>query len=94
MYYLGEQFVMDMKKAVANDSCVLQGNKYRITVLTDRLVRLEILGKLDRLETLETLEKPQPLSYPENCTNTCSAFKPFTRARVPILYCAYFNIII
>ena len=58
---------------------------------------LEILGKLDRLEileTLETLEKPQPLSYPENCTNTCSAFKPFIRARVPLLYCAYFNIII
>ena len=41
MYDLGEQFVMDMKKAVANDSCVLQGNKYRITVLTERLVRLE-----------------------------------------------------
>lgn len=59
--------------------------------ILDRLDRLEILGKL---EILETLEKPQPLSYPENCTNTCSAFKPFTRARVPILYCAYFNIII
>ena len=41
MYDLGEQFVMDMKKAVANASCVLQGNKYRITVLTERLVRLE-----------------------------------------------------
>ena len=41
MYDLGEQFVMDMKKAVANSACVLQGNKYRITVLTERLVRLE-----------------------------------------------------
>ena len=41
MYDLGEQFVMDMRKAIANSGSVLQGNKYRITVLTERLVRLE-----------------------------------------------------
>jgi len=41
MYDLGEQFVMDMGKARPNPACVLQGEKYRITVITERLVRLE-----------------------------------------------------
>lgn len=41
MYDLGEQFVMDLAKSTPNPACVLQGNKYRITVLTERLVRLE-----------------------------------------------------
>ena len=41
MYDLGEQFVMNMAKARSNPACVLQGEKYRITILTERLVRLE-----------------------------------------------------
>ena len=58
---------------------------------------IEMLGILDRLEIIDKLYKPatpQPLPYPENCTKTCFAFKPLTRAHVLILYCAYFNIII
>lgn len=62
--------------------------------ILDRLEILEILDRLDRLEILYKPATPQPLPYPENCTKTCAAFKPFTRARVLILYCAYFNIII
>ena len=56
-----------------------------------------MLGILDRLEIIDELYKPatpQPLPYPENCTKTCFAFKPLSRAQVLILYCAYFNIII
>ncbi|MBE6144014.1 MAG: DUF5110 domain-containing protein [Firmicutes bacterium] len=41
MYNLGEQFKFDYEKAKPNKDCVFQGNKYRITVLTERLVRLE-----------------------------------------------------
>lgn len=41
MYNLGEQFKFDYEKAKPNKECVFQGNKYRITVLTERLVRLE-----------------------------------------------------
>ena len=41
MYDLGEQFNMDLEKAKANPKCVFRGAKYRITVLTDRLIRLE-----------------------------------------------------
>ena len=53
-----------------------------------------MLEILDRLEILYKPATPQPLPNPENCTKTCFAFKPLTRAHVLILYCAYFNIII
>ncbi len=41
MYDLGDQFKLDLNRAIANPACVLKGDKYRITVLTERLVRLE-----------------------------------------------------
>lgn len=41
MYDLGDQFALDMVKAVANPGSVLRGDKYRFTVLTERLIRLE-----------------------------------------------------
>lgn len=41
VYDLGEQFKFDLNKAMANPETIFQGNKYRITILTDRLVRLE-----------------------------------------------------
>ena len=41
MYNLGESFKFDLNKCVANPECIFKGNKYRITVLTERLVRLE-----------------------------------------------------
>ena len=40
MYNLGEQFNVG-KNAVANPKSVIKGDKYRITVLTERLLRLE-----------------------------------------------------
>ena len=45
MYDLGEQFKFDMDKAIANQECVFRGIRYRITVLTERLVRLEYSQK-------------------------------------------------
>ena len=41
MYDLGQYFKFDLNKATANSECVFKGNNYRITVLTERLVRLE-----------------------------------------------------
>ena len=41
MYDLGNQFKFDLNKAIANPECVFKGDKYRITVLTERLIRLE-----------------------------------------------------
>ena len=41
MYKIGEQFNIDYESAKANPKCVIMGQKYRITVMTERLVRLE-----------------------------------------------------
>ena len=41
MYDLGTHFKFDLNKSTANKECVFKGNNYRITVLTERLIRLE-----------------------------------------------------
>ena len=41
MYKLGEQFEVSYEHAKANPKNVIVGQKYRITVMTERLVRLE-----------------------------------------------------
>lgn len=40
MYNLGQQFIVG-KNSVANPKCIIKGDKYRITVLTEHLIRLE-----------------------------------------------------
>ena len=41
MYDLGQYFRFDLNKSTANKECVFKGDNYRITVLTERLIRLE-----------------------------------------------------
>ena len=41
MYNLGDNFKVDKEKAKANPKSIIKGEKYRFTVLTERLVRLE-----------------------------------------------------
>lgn len=41
MYDLGDRFKFDLNMSTANKDCVFKGDRYRITVLTERLVRLE-----------------------------------------------------
>ena len=41
MYPLGKQFEIDVSKAKSDDKCIYKGKHYRITVLSERLVRLE-----------------------------------------------------
>jgi len=41
MYELGKQFCFDMTHGKANEENVIKGNKYRFTVLTERLIRFE-----------------------------------------------------
>lgn len=45
MYNLGEHFKIDKSKAVANKNNIVKGDKYRFTVLTERLIRLEYNDK-------------------------------------------------
>lgn len=41
MYKLGDQFVIDYEQAKSKEKAIFKGKTYRITVLTERLVRLE-----------------------------------------------------
>ena len=41
MYDLGEYFIFDSEKALMNPESILKGGKYRITILTDSLIRFE-----------------------------------------------------
>lgn len=41
MYNLGEHFRPNYETAIVNKESVIQGKKYRITIMTERLIRLE-----------------------------------------------------
>lgn len=41
MYNLGTQFIFDNNRSIAKESAVYKGKTYRISVLTDRLIRIE-----------------------------------------------------
>ena len=41
MYNLGAQFKFDLNRAKGNKDSIIMGNKYRFTVLTESLIRLE-----------------------------------------------------
>ena len=41
MYNLGEQFSIDLNNLKSNPGAIIKGDKYRFTILTERLIRLE-----------------------------------------------------
>ena len=60
MYNLGEQFAFDYDLAKPLNENVIKGNKYRFTILTERLVRIEYN------EYGEFLDKPTELVWFRN----------------------------
>ena len=66
MYDLGEQFKMDYEKAMANPSSIIKdtNSKYRFTLITDSLIRIEysengiFLDKPTELVWYRNYEKP------------------------------------
>ena len=41
VYNLDKQFKLDLDKSRANGEAIVQGNNYRFTIITERLIRLE-----------------------------------------------------
>ena len=71
MYKLGDQFVnKSIDSLVAQKTAIISGNSYRITVLTDRLLRLEYSsnGVFNNYETSSMLVR----NYSTTHTNTQS----------------------
>ena len=48
MYDLGNQFHIDLNNLKTRNTNVIQGQKYRISILTERLIRLEYSEEGDR----------------------------------------------
>ena len=65
MYPLGEQFKINSKKAKADDKCIYKGSNYRITILTERVVRLEYSESGVFVDAPTQLIKNRDLGYPE-----------------------------
>ena len=69
MYNLGDQFKFDLDKALTNPNCIIKGDKYRFSILTKSLIRLEYspLGKFNDLPTLNiwyrNFDKPEFNAY-------------------------------
>lgn len=57
MYDLGDQFKFDLNKAIANPECIIKGEKYRFTILSESLIRLEYSanGVFNDLPTMNVL---------------------------------------
>ena len=53
MYNLGEQFKFKMEEALAKDKSIILGTKYRITILSENLIRLEY-NKMGHFNDLPT----------------------------------------
>ena len=60
MYPLGKQFEVDYAKAKSDKKTIVQGEKYRITVISERVVRLEFS------ETGQFLDRPTQLIKKRN----------------------------
>ena len=74
MYDLGDKFKIDLSKLKSNPDCIFSGTNYRITVLTERLVRLEYseTGNFnDNLtEIVSNRNFPKPIFEKEENDNT------------------------
>ncbi len=65
MYPLGKQFEVDTAKGIADEKCIFKGKKYRITVLTERLVRLEYNEAGLFVDAPSQLVQNRYLGYPQ-----------------------------
>lgn len=65
MYPLGKQFEIDSTKSRSNSKCIFQGNHYRISVITERVVRLEYSPIGQFLDSPTALIKNRDLGVPD-----------------------------
>ncbi len=72
MYNLGDQFKLDHSKAISDPKNIIQGSKYRITILTERLIRFEYSETgtfLDKPTELVWFRNTPPVSFKVNQTS-------------------------
>lgn len=97
MYNLGESFKVDTTKGVATNSKIFKGNKYRITILTDGLIRLEydengnfndkltelVVNRIFKPVEVQYKEDPKYLYvYTKNCKISYIKDRPFEASKL------------
>lgn len=65
MYPLGKQFEIDSSKSRSNAKSTFQGQNYRISIITERLIRLEYSPNNEFLDAPTQLIKRRDLGVPE-----------------------------
>lgn len=65
MYPLGKQFSVDSSKSKSDSKAIIQGNKYRISVISERLVRIEYSASGQFLDRPTQLVKRRNLGLPD-----------------------------
>ena len=65
MYPLGKQFQVNYENAKAEQKAIYKGTNYRITVITERVVRLEYSPDGNFVDAPTQLIKTRNLGYPE-----------------------------
>lgn len=72
MYTLGEQFAFDYTSAIANPKNIIQGKKYRFTILSERVIRMEYNEEglfEDRPTSLIWYRNMEPVSFTKKETD-------------------------
>ena len=65
MYPLGKQFEVDYSRAKSDEKTIVKGNNFRITVITERIVRLEYSPSGAFVDRPTELVVRRNLGYPE-----------------------------
>ena len=65
MYPLGKQFEVDYTKAVSDKKAIVQGKNYRISVITERVIRLEFSAAGEFVDRPTQLIKKRNIGLPD-----------------------------
>ena len=65
MYPLGKQFEIDTVKSRSDPSCIFQGQNYRISVISERCVRLEYSTNNQFIDNPTQLIKRRNIGKPD-----------------------------
>ena len=65
MYPLGKQFEINYKNAQAESKAIYKGTNYRISIITERVVRLEFSPEGKFVDEPTQLIQKRNLGYPE-----------------------------
>lgn len=86
MYPLGKQFEVNYKDAVAESKAIYKGTNYRITIISERVVRLEFSPSGNFVDAPTQLIRKRNLGYPELKVNQDTNFIEITTKYFKLLY--------